>query len=185
MLDGTIGSDVPELLEDLEYGVVSEAMGQRLLRALLIGTALVVVACAPGPAQSSGPGWQLVRVADGPYPYLRVEFAGDDQLLVSFAVHSGCDARNEGMPSIAGFDSRGDTLVAVIARTPISPTIPCLTFKGRTFDVLLDVEAIPPGVNRIILGGEACAPEQDLCNDLSAEIPSSSLVTPTTSRAIA
>lgn len=148
---------------------------QRLLTTFLIA-ALASVACAspaPMPSQKpSGPGWQVVGVKDGEDPYLRVTRVNETQLLVSFGVGSGCDVRNEFMPTFAGFESRGDALVAMVTRTPLLSSNPCVTFKDRYFDVLLDIQAVPASARRIVLGGQACPAEDDRCNGLSAEIPS-------------
>ena len=103
--------------------------------------------------------------------YLRVTRVSEKQLLVSFGVGSGCDVRNELMPTFAGFESRGDALVAMVTRTPLLSSNPCVGFKGRYFDVLLDIQAVPASARRVVLGGQACPAQDDLCNGLSAEIP--------------
>ena len=122
--------------------------------------------------EPSGPGWQVVGVKEGEDHYLRVTRVSEKQLLVSFGVVSGCDVRNEFMPIFAGFESRGDALVAMVTRTPLLSSNPCLSFGSRYFDVLLDTQAVPASARRIVLGGQACPAWDDLCFGLSAEIPS-------------
>ena len=150
---------------------------QRLLTTFLFA-ALASVACAsraPMPSQEpSGPGWHVVGVKDGGDMYLRVTRVSETQLLVSFGVWSGCDVRNEFMPTFAGFESRGDALVAMVTRTPLLSSNPCLSFGSRYFDVLLDIQAVPASARRVVHGGQACPAQEDIFSGLSAEIPNPS-----------
>jgi hypothetical protein len=108
-------------------------------------------------------------VDDGQYPYLRVDRPTLDHLVVSFGVRGGCDLRGTSVPSFAGFESKGDNLVARVMRTPPSSS-PCGTFRGRDFEVELDIGSIPPSAQRVVLGGDACPADDDMCNSLSAPL---------------
>ena len=136
----------------------------------MAATALLLGACSAAPSQASGPGWHVLRVQDGDYPFLQVVRISENQLVVSFGVLDGCPIGGAAAPSFVGFETKGDALVAMVTRTP-DPSSPCVVFHGRTFDVQLDIQSIPDSAHRIVLGGQACPPDDDICNGLSAPMP--------------
>lgn len=75
------------------------------------------------------------------------------------------------MPSFGGFQLQGDALVAMVVRTPLLSSTPCVNFKGRDFDIQLDIRSIPDSATRIILGGEACTRNDSVCSSLNYPMP--------------
>jgi hypothetical protein len=145
-------------------------VGRSIQRLLItsIGAAMLLVNACGSPAPSS-PSWQVIQISDRPWPDLKVVKLDESEILVSIAVMGGCPNGGHD-PSFTGFQTTDDALVAVITRTP-DPTGTCLITKGRAFDIRLDIRSIPDSARRVVLGGQACPPDDTICNGLSVSIP--------------
>ena len=150
---------------------------QRLLISLTAAT-LAVSACSSSVSSQPHDGWELVgQKLSGDWPALRVAKSGDTALSVVLIVEGGCPDGGPATPSFAGFAVSGDTIEAVVSRTPI-PSDHCFVYAGKEFDVLLDLRSVPANARTMILGGQACVPGDDICTAVSAPLPTEGLATP-------
>jgi septal ring-binding cell division protein DamX len=150
------------------------------LQRLLIGVTAVaaVAACSsPQPSEmpsqaSSGPGWRLTaQRANGSWPSLRVTPLSGAAVTVAIVVAPGCPNGGAGTPTFVGFSTKGDVVAAVVSRTSITGASPCVAEVGTEFDVQLDLRALPPSVQTMILGGQACPTGDDSCAPVTAPLP--------------
>ena len=132
---------------------------------------------APEPTQPH-PEWRLVESQlSGNWPTLQVAQSGETDLSVLLIVSGGCPDGGPATPSFAGFSVHGDTMEALVSRTPI-PSDRCIVHGGRAFDVLLDLRAVPVSVRTVTLGGEACPAGDDFCAAVVAPLPVKGLASP-------
>jgi hypothetical protein len=85
---------------------------------------------------------------------------GRDQLLVSLAVPAG--GTGCGTPTFMGFDTAGNTTLAKIARSPWDAS--CAYISSTTYDVALDMAAIPAASTEIAIADEWCHTPDSICN---------------------
>jgi hypothetical protein len=97
----------------------------------------------------------------------------NDHFVLTLAVAGPCGAGgNE--PTFAGFDVSGTTVLANVKRTPIPslrPSEVCLITTNSVMEILVDRRIFPESAKRIILGGQACAADDERCAGLSAPVP--------------
>lgn len=141
---------------------------ERLLAVIVCG--LVANSCG-STTLATGPGWQVIEARRGDAPSIAAVAIGDHKIQLTLAVNGGCPNGGH-QPGFAGFESRGDALVAMVTRAPI-PTGPdtCLITGGLVFVVVIDMRAMSDSARRFVLGGEACPAEDTICNSLSAPVP--------------
>jgi hypothetical protein len=101
--------------------------------------------------------------------------ADEHHIELTLGVDAGCGGGGF-EPSFAGFEMRGDALVAKIVRSPISSPGGCAITQGYEAVVVLDTRTIADTSRRFILGGDACFAEDEICHGLNVPIP---LLTPT------
>lgn len=138
---------------------------------------LLVAACSSQEPSETPAGWQLVaQKPNGIFPTLQVSPVSDTAVSVVLAVAGGCPDGGPASPTFTGFTVKGETIEAVVSRTPIPSQ--CIVTLGTEFDVLLDLRNVPTSVRRMVLGGLACVPGDDFCAAVSAPLPVNGLATP-------
>jgi len=115
----------------------------------------------------------MTAVHGGPSVVLATGPIERDHFVLTLGVAGGCGARgNE--PTFAGFEVRGTTVIANVSRMPVpslSPNEVCVITSDSVMEILVDRRSLPESAERIILGGQACPPDDGLCTGLSAPLP--------------
>ena len=144
---------------------------------LLAAAILSVLANAcGGPTLPTGLGWSVTAVHGGPGVVLTDGPLQDNHFLLTLGVAGPCGAGgNE--PTFDGFVLTGTTVVANVKRTPIpsmGPNETCLVTGDSVMEILVDRRALPEAAERIVLGGQACPPDDTICSGLVAPLPRAS-----------
>lgn len=143
-----------------------------MIAALLV---LLAVACG-GPSLPTGLGWSVTSIHGGPGVVLTTGPLQDDHFTLTLGVAGPCGAGGND-PSFEGFTVNGTTVVANVKRTPISsmgPNETCLITGDTVIEIVVDRRALPESAERIVLGGQACPPDDTICVELVAPLPTAS-----------